>query len=99
LYGRHRQGIAVVLLDVVMPGMDGPRTLAALQTISPAVPCCFMTGDPNPYTAEALLQFGAVRVFRKPFALDEVTETLDQLAGRFLQRGKDRWIDLPVHGG
>jgi anti-anti-sigma factor len=80
LYRRHREAIAVVLLDVLLPGMDGPRTLAALQKLCPTVRCCFMTGDPTPYTEEALLQIGAVRVFRKPFAFTEAIDTLNQLA-------------------
>jgi DNA-binding NtrC family response regulator len=72
----------MVLLDVLMPGLDGPHTLARLQKLSPAVRCCFMTGNHTPYTEETLLQMGAVRVFRKPFAFTEVIDTLNQLASR-----------------
>jgi anti-anti-sigma factor len=89
---RHPQEIAVVLLDVLMPGMDGPRTLLALQQLCPAVRCCFMTGDPRPYTEEALLQMGAFRMLRKPFALTEVVDALSQLARGSSRRRQDRWI-------
>ena len=98
LYQRHREAIAVVLLDVLMPGMDGPRTLTALQELCPAVRCCFVTGDPTPYTEEALLQMGAVWVFRKPFAYTAVLDTLNRLAGRSPRRRQDRWIDTPWNG-
>jgi anti-sigma B factor antagonist len=97
-YRRHREAIAVVLLDVLMPGLDGPRTLTALQKLSPTVRCCFMTGKPTPYTEEALLQTGAYRVFRKPFAFTEVIDTLDQLAGRSPRRRQNRWIETPWKG-
>jgi anti-anti-sigma factor len=98
IYQRHLEEIAVVLLDVLMRGMDGPHTLTALQKLSPTVRCCFMTGNPTPYTEEALLQMGAVRVFRKPFAVTEVIDMLHQLAGRSPRRRQHRWIDAPWKG-
>jgi anti-anti-sigma factor len=98
LYQRHREEIAVVLLDVLMPGMDGPHTLTALQKLCPTVRCCFMTGSPTPYTEEGLLQMGAVRVFRKPFAFTDVIDTLNQLARRSPRRRQDRWIATPRKG-
>ena len=44
LYRGHRDTIDVVLLDVQMPGLDGPATLTALREFDPGVLCCFMTG-------------------------------------------------------
>jgi CheY-like chemotaxis protein len=72
-------GIALVLMDVQMPGLDGPQTLAALRQIDPAVRCCFMSGDTGAYTVEDLLHCGAARVFPKPFHLAELTGALWQL--------------------
>jgi anti-anti-sigma factor len=95
LYRRHRGEIAVVLLDVRMPGMDGPHTLSALQQICPTVRCCFMTGNPAPYTTDTLMQTGAVRVFQKPFAFTEIIDTLNELACRSSRRRQDRWIETP----
>jgi anti-anti-sigma factor len=97
-YQRHREAIAVVLLDVLMPGMDGPHTLTALQKHCPTIRCCFMTGNPTPYTEEGLLQMGAVRVFRKPFAFTEVIDTLNELVDRSPRHRQDRWIETPWHG-
>jgi anti-anti-sigma factor len=95
LYQRHREEIAVVLLDVVMPGLDGPHTLAALRELSPTVHCCFMSGNPTPYTEAGLLRMGAVRFFQKPFALAEVIDALTELAGRSPGRRQERWIETP----
>jgi CheY-like chemotaxis protein len=80
LYRFHKKDIAVVLLDVHMPGLDGPRTLAALRRINPDVRCCFMTGNLGLYTEEELLALGAVLLFPKPFDLTGMTEALWRLA-------------------
>ncbi len=37
LYAQHRASIAVVLTDMMMPVMDGPATIVALQAINPQV--------------------------------------------------------------
>ena len=84
-YQQHRDAVSVVLLDVRMPDMDGPQTLAALQRIDPAVVCCFMSGDTGAHTPESLLALGAVRLFEKPFRVEELAQALwqtAQLAGR-----------------
>jgi CheY-like chemotaxis protein len=80
LYRQHRAAIALVLLDVRMPGLDGPQTLAALQALNPAIVCCFMTGHAGDYREAELLEQGASQVFAKPFALDVLGSHLRRLA-------------------
>lgn len=85
LYRRHHEGIDLVLLDVHMPGLDGPHTLDALRRFDPDVLACFMTGDAGPYGRADLLARGASRVFDKPFAAAELARALDDVldsAGR-----------------
>ncbi len=80
VFRREQANIAVVLLDVRMPGLDGPQTLAELRRIRPTVPVCFMSGCTDPYTSEDLLALGAAHLFPKPFPVDEVSRTLAGLA-------------------
>ena len=80
LYRKHREHIAVVLLDVRMPGLDGPATLDVLRSLNPGVLVCFMSGDTGDYEQEQLRQRGAVHVIVKPFHLDQLAKVLRRLA-------------------
>jgi CheY-like chemotaxis protein len=59
----------LVLLDVMMPDLSGPETLAALrlQDGMKGVPVVFMTAKAMPEEVEDLLQYGATGVIVKPF--------------------------------
>jgi CheY-like chemotaxis protein len=79
-YQEHQDEIDVALLDVRMPGVDGPGTLARLRQINPALRCCFMSGHTGEYTTDHLLACGASHCFDKPFRMDDVAQTLLTLA-------------------
>jgi CheY-like chemotaxis protein len=75
-FRQHRDAIDMVLLDVRMPGLNGPGTLTALKALAPEVRCCFMSGDMGGGRPEDLLALGAERVFAKPFPLAETARVL-----------------------
>jgi CheY-like chemotaxis protein len=79
LYRRHRDEIDLVLLDVQMPGLDGPHTLEALQRLNPDVVACFMTGNTGIYTDEVLLDRGASWIFGKPFRPADIADLLQRV--------------------
>lgn len=59
----------LILLDVMMPEMDGPTTLAALQR-SPdlaMIPVVFITAKAQPAEIQRYRQLGAADVIAKPF--------------------------------
>lgn len=60
----------LILLDVMMPGMDGPQILAEIQR-DPAlksIPVIFMTAKEQKHELVQLERLGAVDVIPKPFA-------------------------------
>ncbi len=72
----------LVLLDVIMPDLDGPATLAAMRadpTIA-KLPVGFITARAQ--ERNHLLSLGAVGVIAKPFALASLAGEIRKLAVR-----------------
>ena len=59
----------LILLDVMMPGMDGPTTLAELRKLPSCkqTPVVFMTAKVQPQEVQHYLSLGAIDVIPKPF--------------------------------
>lgn len=59
----------LLLMDVMMPGMDGPTTLKRLRELPQitATPAVFMTAKVQPGEVEEYKKLGAVDVIPKPF--------------------------------
>jgi two-component system OmpR family response regulator len=59
----------LILLDVMMPGMDGPTTLAHLResTETADIPVVFMTARTHARELDHFLSLGAAGVITKPF--------------------------------
>ena len=73
----------LVLLDVMMPQMDGPATYAQLRLIS-NVPVIFLTASVQDHEVGEYLALGAIGVLPKPF--DPVT--LHQKIGKLWERAQ-----------
>jgi DNA-binding NtrC family response regulator len=70
--------IGLAVLDIQMPELDGPGTLAALRTLCPGLPCVFVTGFSGNYTEEDLLAGGAAEIISKPFRPSRLAEAVGQ---------------------
>lgn len=59
----------LILLDVMMPGMDGPTTLTALRERpeTSGTPIVFITARTQAHEVERFLGLGAAGVIGKPF--------------------------------
>lgn len=71
----------VLLLDVMMPGVDGPETLARLRQIPSLArtPVVFLTAKVQPKEVERLLALGAIGVIAKPFEVVNLHKRLAEL--------------------
>lgn len=65
----RREQPDVILLDVMMPGMDGPATLAELRDSNDtaAIPVIFLTAKAQRHEVERYRMLGAAGVLTKPF--------------------------------
>jgi len=73
----------LILLDVMMPAMDGPATLAHLRQ-SPktaGIPVVFMTARAQPRELEHFVSLGAEGVIAKPFDPMTLAASVRQYAG------------------
>lgn len=71
----------LLLLDVMMPEMDGPTFLATLRTRPEfaGIPAIFLTAKAQPSDIEQLRNLGALAVLTKPIVLMEFAATLTQI--------------------
>jgi two-component system, OmpR family, response regulator len=78
----------LVLLDVTMPGMDGPATLAAIHAVAgcESLPVVFFTATSSDVEVARLRSLGAIGVVPKPF---EVTELPKRIRALVAEAGFD----------
>ncbi len=75
----------LLLLDVMMPGMDGPTTLQKLKEKSSLseTPAIFMTAKVQNNEIEHFKQIGALDVIAKPFDPMKLAEQIKQIWDSF----------------
>ena len=73
-----------ILLDVMMPGMDGPSTLASLRSDERTrdIPVVFLTAKAMPSEIERLKLLGAAGVITKPFNPMTLAKEVRALLGK-----------------
>jgi PAS domain S-box-containing protein len=82
-FERHRDQISLVLLDLVMPEMDGPEAYRELRKMDPEVKVLILSGFTNDEVVDELLADGAVGFVEKPFTKEALAGSLAQaLEGR-----------------
>lgn len=78
-FSDNRDSISCVVLDLIMPGMDGITTFNRLQEMNPEIPIIVSSGLP---IDQVLDQFGdtpPASVVQKPYQVSELSVKIERL--------------------
>jgi excisionase family DNA binding protein len=77
----RRQRPMLILLDLAMPGMNGPRFLKALRVNHGDVPVAIITGYPDSELMQQAAAFGPVMLLTKPVKSEHLQRCLEMVIG------------------
>ncbi len=72
LFAQHHNEISLVILDMVMPEIDGPACFRRMREIAAEIPILLCTGADRKADIESLQRDGAAGWLRKPFLPGEM---------------------------
>ena len=84
-----------ILLDVQMPGLDGPALQSRLSELGSTLPIIFLTGHPDIPTTVRAIKAGADDFLTKPVSSDELLQAIDRAIVRHeAKRGLKSRLDM-----
>ncbi len=69
----------VVVLDIMMPGMSGMEMLEEIRKFDSDIAIIIFTGNPTVDTAVKSMKFNVSDYIKKPFDIDEFTQSLEKI--------------------
>ncbi|MCP4600617.1 MAG: response regulator [Proteobacteria bacterium] len=81
LYREEQDSISLVLLDLIMPEMDGPEIFGELQKINKEVKVLLLSGYLEDDKVKELLTNGALGFIQKPFDFGTLSDVLEKVLG------------------
>ena len=75
----QKEEFDLVLLDMVMPGVDGLELLRAVRQAAPRIPVILMTGYASPDMIASTMGAGAQSFMAEPFAPEELISELSRV--------------------
>ena len=79
IYRRHHTDIDLVILDMIMPEMDGLGVYQALCQINPGLRVIVTSGNTSQSRLEEILSDGCSRCLKKPYTRDELAEEIQEI--------------------
>ncbi|MBD2199662.1 MULTISPECIES: PAS domain S-box protein [Calothrix] len=83
IYAQHQQEINLVLIDIMMPSLDGLTAIRTLKKLNPQLKIIATSGLPT-HSREALAA-GAQEFLAKPYTAADLFSTLSELIAKKLQ--------------
>jgi two-component system response regulator MprA len=75
----REERVDAVVLDLVMPRLDGIKTLRYLRQLRPDIAVVILAAEIEPEARRAAIEYGAAVVMVKPPDIDELLRVIDRL--------------------
>jgi DNA-binding NtrC family response regulator len=78
IYREFSSGIDVVLIDMIMPRLDGKETFLEMKKINPNVRAVLSTGFTRDGAVQETMDQGIIAFIQKPYRLEELSAAIAQ---------------------
>jgi DNA-binding NtrC family response regulator len=75
----NKDKIDIVILDIIMPGLDGEKTYDLLKGINPGLKVLLSSGYSMIEKAEELMKKGCDGFIQKPFGMNDLSMELNKI--------------------
>jgi len=79
LYAQQKNDVKVVLMDMMMPSMDGATTIRTMQKINPQVKIIAVSGLASNDKVVEAAGFGPKAFLSKPYTAQELLKTINEV--------------------
>jgi CheY-like chemotaxis protein len=79
LYAQHKDEISVVLIDMMMPAMDGAMTIRTLRKINSQIKIVAVSGLASNEKLVQARRFGVKTFLYKPYTTKELLKTINEI--------------------
>jgi len=73
--------VDLVLLDLIMPGINGVETFRQLHELRPQLPVVIVTGYPDSDLMQKALEIGPFPMINKPVDVNQIQKVVDLIVG------------------
>ncbi|NQT53117.1 response regulator [bacterium] len=80
-YRQHADRVALAIIDMAMPGMDGRECFRAMRQVNPHVRAILSSGYGQDGRAQEILDDGILCFVQKPFRMQELADAIEKALG------------------